>query len=182
MALPPHRTFAKSKLQNGLGVNGLNGNAPRGKALEEIKNFSALITRLLPCVMTADPEIQFESSHALLDLLFWLANTVFHNALGRYSLAIKQQAPWNNAVDAVLRLQNVIQDMALLHAPAAYVPNPGPNAPIDSALELIYTSVLRNVPPNDFGKSSLILTPIHAYTSIVCLRELHICNSLSASF
>jgi hypothetical protein len=94
----------------------------------------------------------------------------------------KSRHPWTDAVDAVLGLQGVIQDMALLHAPAAYVPNPGPNAPIDSALDLIYTSVLRNIPPNNFGKSSLILTPIHAYTSIVCLEELHMCDSLSASF
>ena len=168
MALPSHRTFAKNRLGNNLGVNGAHGSVPHRNALPEIEAFSKQVVGLLPHVIVADPTIERESSHALLDLLSWLVDTVFQNALRRYPPVIQRETAWVDADNAVLQLRNDIQDMAARHRPVPYVANPGPEAPIESALELIYTSILSRVEPSDFSTSFLNFTPLHAYTSIRC--------------
>jgi hypothetical protein len=170
MALPlPHRRFAKNELEHGLGaeVNGMVGIPPHDRAISEMETFSAQVIRLLPRVDQVEPGMIFESSRALLDLLSWLANTVFKNALGRYPLQKKRDKSWKYAENRVLDLRRSVQDLAGLHA---YVPDTGTDTPIDSALELMYTSVLSSVEPVDFGRLPLILTPRH--TSLGCFERI----------
>lgn len=153
MALPtpPHRRFAKNELEDGLSdeVNGTVGVPPKDSAISEMQKFSVQITRLIPRVDRADSQWILESSCALLDLLSWLVSTVFRNALARYPLWKQMDEPWRCAENSVLELRNAVQDLADMHG---YVPDNGAEAPIDSALELIYTSVLSSVQPVNFSR------------------------------
>lgn len=157
MDLLVHPTFRKDSLGNNLGVERPTPSPPpHDKALPEIENFANLmVNRLIGYVTNADPTLVFKSSQVLLDLLHWLANTVFANALSRYDTDTKSFDHWKHANEAILRLRLLVQETAERHVPV-YQPNDGPQAPTESALELVYTSVLteieRRVKTDVFGR------------------------------
>lgn len=152
MAPPPPLTYAKDRLETDLGVpNRLTGEAPAPKAIQEIRIHSSLVTGLMAHVTKVDPNLEFESTRALLDLLSWLTKTVFPNALARYSSSIKNGPTWIEAKDAVERLKRCIRTAANMPE-KEYEPGTSDKAPVESALELIYTSILEGVKPVNFGE------------------------------
>jgi len=162
MALPARPTWLKNTLANDLRLNNRpDGAPPNNASIAEIHNHPNCASVLLGHLVLADPPMIREPSRDMLETLAWLSGTVFPNALQRYPPDRRATPAWAGAHVAVGLLQGGVTAAANQHAPPLVLGNV-PGTAVESALELLYESVLLGVAPITFG----------TWSSMVHLRQI----------